>query len=404
MSDLNFDLDNFDLETIDVGATDNSKPKSKSISELFKNDNSTKSVSITKSASMENLMSSLEKNDTNTDLGLDMLVNKHKIRKDLPSNTNSPPPPPLQSNTESKGLFNNLFGNKKEETNNNISVNKSNNTSSMFKSNNTSSLNDIDIDRDLENLGRDLDKGMQKIKSMSGPGLPNITDNNNNYNNTNNLGYIPGDSINMTYEEIQKEKFDLLCKFERLRDKGVKFPKVYSMSSDYEEMKYEYERLIHQKKMDNSVKLQRKALISFISGMEFLNDRYDPFDLKLDGWSESVHDNLDEYDDIFEELYEKYQGNGSISPELRLCFMVGGSAFMFHLQNSMLKNMPSAEQVFRNNPNLAQQFADAAKGEMNNPGFTGFMKNNNTEHNDNPPLFTPNDNNVPDLDSILKNL
>ena len=28
--------------------------------------------------------------------------------------------------------------------------------------------------------------------------------------------------------------------------------------------------------------------------------------LKSDGWSESIHENINDYDDVFTELYEKY--------------------------------------------------------------------------------------------------
>ena len=42
-------------------------------------------------------------------------------------------------------------------------------------------------------------------------------------------------------------------------------------------------------------------LIAFVTAIEFLNNRFDPFDVKLDGWSESVHEGINDYDDIFEE-------------------------------------------------------------------------------------------------------
>ena len=445
MGDLNFDLDNFDLEDIDIGGSSSvSKPKTKSISDLFSGAGSssggggsgTSGISITKSPSLDNLMSSLEK-DTSSggaeDFGLDMLVNKQKVRKSATPTGGSKPnsPPPMSSGgsgNQGGGFFGNLFGKKPDtSTSSGMTVNKSGTTTPINgNSGNTggvgiSKIEDIDIDKDLENLGRDLDRGMDKIKSMSGPGLPNLgMDSGPSMTTTSTTvntsattgGYIPGESVNMSYEDIQKAKFDLLCKFERLRDKGVKIPKVFSMSSDYEEMKYEYERLFHQRKMDNSVKMQRRMLISFISGVEWLNGRFDPFDLKLDGWGETVHEGIDEYDDVFEELYEKYQGSGSMSPELRLCLMVGGSAFMFHLQNSMLKSsLPNADQVFRNNPNLAKQFADAAKSEMGNPGFMGFMNGGGggQPQDDGPPIFDASaqgggQGGVPDLDSILKNL
>ena len=40
--------------------------------------------------------------------------------------------------------------------------------------------------------------------------------------------------------------------------------------------------------------------------LEFLNNKFDPFDIKLDGWSESVNESINDYDEVFEELAEKY--------------------------------------------------------------------------------------------------
>ena len=41
-----------------------------------------------------------------------------------------------------------------------------------------------------------------------------------------------------------------------------------------------------------------------ITGIEYLNNKFDPFDVKLDGWSESINENITNYDEIFEELAE----------------------------------------------------------------------------------------------------
>ena len=111
----------------------------------------------------------------------------------------------------------------------------------------------------------------------------------------------------MSFQEIQEEKFKLLCLLERLEKRGIKTHKKFSMSSNYDEMKHEYERLVAQREMDQSVKFQRKMLIAFVTAVEFLNGKFDPFDAKLDGWSESVHEGINDYDDIFEELHEKYK-------------------------------------------------------------------------------------------------
>ena len=77
------------------------------------------------------------------------------------------------------------------------------------------------------------------------------------------------------------------------------------MTSDYNEVKMEYDRLTRQRECDQSVRFQRKMLVAFITAIEFLNNKFDPIDLKLDGWSESIHENINDYDDVFEEVTRK---------------------------------------------------------------------------------------------------
>ena len=130
-------------------------------------------------------------------------------------------------------------------------------------------------------------------------------------------------------------------------------------------MKAEYERLKKDKEVDNAVKFQRKVVLTVASGIEFLNGKFDPFDVKLDGWSDSLHENIDEYDEVFEELHEKYKGKAKMAPELKLLMMLGGSAFMFHMTNSMFKAaLPNVDQVFKQNPDLKKQFAQATANTM----------------------------------------
>ena len=95
------------------------------------------------------------------------------------------------------------------------------------------------------------------------------------------------------------------------------------------------------------------------------NGRFDPFDLKLDGWSEAVNENIDEYDEVFGELHEKYGGKAKMAPELKLLFMLGGSAAMLHMTNTMFKSaMPGMDDIMRQNPELMQQFQSAAMNSM----------------------------------------
>lgn len=164
-----------------------------------------------------------------------------------------------------------------------------------------------------------------------------------------------------------QEKKEILYQMNRLEAKGYPLPRKFSMQSDLEEMRSEYHRILREKEIDASVRFQRKMLMAMVTGVEFLNTRFDPFDIKLDGWSEQVHENITDYDDIFEELHEKYKSSGKkMAPELRLLMSLSGSAFMFHLTNSMFKqsSLPGVEQVLRNDPDLMKQFQSAAMQQM----------------------------------------
>jgi hypothetical protein len=159
------------------------------------------------------------------------------------------------------------------------------------------------------------------------------------------------------------EKREILYQLNRLEAKGYTIPGNYNMNSDLQEMKQEYERIVRDKDIDASIRFQRKMLMAFVSGTEYLNSRYDPFAIKLEGWSDQVHENITDYDDIFEELHEKYKSKGKkMAPELRLFISLTGSAFMFHLTSKMFKesSIPGVEEVFKANPELMKQFQNAA--------------------------------------------
>lgn len=177
-------------------------------------------------------------------------------------------------------------------------------------------------------------------------------------------------------EEMLREKFSVLRKLEALEQKGAKLTKRYTMDSPLAEMKGEYEMILADKAKSNSCKFQGRMLMAAVTGLEFLNNRFDPFDIKLDGWSEQINENIDDYDEIFGELHEKYQSKATMAPELKLLFQLGGSAIMVHMTNTMFKSaMPGMDDIMRQNPELMQQFTQAAVNTMgdNNPGFGGFM-------------------------------
>ena len=182
----------------------------------------------------------------------------------------------------------------------------------------------------------------------------------------------------LTKDELIREKFRYLRRLEDLESKGATLTKKYNMDSPLSEMQGEYEMIIAEKEKSNSVKFQGRMLMAAITGLEFLNNKFDPFDLKMDGWGEQVNENISDYDEIFAELHEKYKSKAKMAPELKLLFQLGGSAIMVHMTNTMFKSaIPGMDDILKQNPELMQQFSQAAVNSMsdNNPGFGNFMNN-----------------------------
>ena len=185
------------------------------------------------------------------------------------------------------------------------------------------------------------------------------------------------------------EKKEILYQLDRLRSKGIKVPYDFNMNSNLNDMRSSYERLKREREIDASVRFQRKMLMGFVTGTEFLNNRYNPFSVELDGWSEQIHESVDDYDDIFEELHDKYKSSGSnMAPELRLLISLGGSAFMFHLTKKMFSSseLPKVEEVLNNNPELMKKFQEASameymKGKTNSNSRPTPMPSRNNNNN-----------------------
>lgn len=183
-----------------------------------------------------------------------------------------------------------------------------------------------------------------------------------------------------TTDEVNREKRELLWQFDNMASKGIKVP-TFTMNDGLPEMKDAMTRIVREREQEASVRFQRKAVMACVSGIEFMNARFNPADVHLDGWSETVNDSLTigDYDDIFGELAEKYKMSGKrFAPELRLMFSLGGSALMFHLSHTMLKNssIPGIDAVLKSNPQLMRQVASAAAKMGGSVGRMGGQKPN----------------------------
>lgn len=181
------------------------------------------------------------------------------------------------------------------------------------------------------------------------------------------------------FRSLEEEKQHFLYKIQRLQNR---FPgRRVSLDTPLDELKYEYDRLKRQSEMSASIKFQRRTLMATVSGIEYLNKSFNPLGLHLDGWSEQVMDSIEDFDQTFEQLHDKYQGTSEVSPEWNLMIMLLGSGFMFHLSNSLFKSvLPNVSDVAKNNPDLMNQIASAMGTAMNN-GTQSPIPTSNTPSN-----------------------
>ena len=206
--------------------------------------------------------------------------------------------------------------------------------------------------------------------SMFGGGSSNSSSNNSSSNKA--PEFHSSLESGLTPEQETAKKAEGLTMLERMDRKGIGGIKM-SAANTLDEINAEVSKRKDSKGLEASIRFQRSMLTTVTSGMEFLNSRYDPLGVHLDGWSEQVNENAEDYDEIFEELYDKYKDKSKVAPEVRLIMSLGLSAAMCHVTNTMFKSkMPGMDDILRNNPGLKQQFAQAAAREVG-PGFGNFM-------------------------------
>jgi hypothetical protein len=318
---------------------------------------------------------SSKKKSADNDIGLSDLNDLESELNDLVEEPRSAPA------ISKSGLFNtSFFGSKKDSG---IKLNMSDEDNNNKSNKDNVSIGSIVSVNDASMIGKATASSEGDSKTWDG------------YTKFNNVPINPdrgfSDRPKLTPEETLLEKFKVLRKLEDIERKGGKLTKKYSMESSLSEMQGEYEMIIAEKERSNSCKFQGKMLMAAITGLEFLNTKFDPFDVKLDGWAEQVNEGIDDYDEIFGELHEKYKSKAKMAPELKLLFQLGGSAIMVHMTNTMFKSsMPGMDDIMRQNPELMQQFTSAAVNSMQNtsPGFSNFMGNftPSTSSNAPPPL------------------
>lgn len=169
----------------------------------------------------------------------------------------------------------------------------------------------------------------------------------------------------MNEENMMKEKYELLRKFDRLARLGVPMRKRFTLESPLDEMKMELEFIKREKDADATIKQFCDWFITGMSAMEWSSKNVPlvkAFGLQLDGLSESAQMNVGDMEEDFEELYDLYGDKLKMHPLVRIPIRTCMMVYMVHLTNQMARKapIPNIDEVLKTNPDIARQLATAA--------------------------------------------
>lgn len=169
----------------------------------------------------------------------------------------------------------------------------------------------------------------------------------------------------MNEENLLKEKYEMLRKFERLQKLGVPMRKRFTLDSPLDEMKMELEFMRREKAADQTIKQFCDWYITAMSAVEWSSKNVammKAFGLNLEGLSESAQMNVGDLEEDFEELYDLYGDKMKMHPLVRIPIRTCMMVYMVHLTNQMARKapIPNIDEVLRTNPDIARQLATAA--------------------------------------------
>lgn len=181
----------------------------------------------------------------------------------------------------------------------------------------------------------------------------------------------------MNEENLLKEKYEMLRKFERLQKLGVPMRKRFTLDSSIEEMKMELDFMKREKAADQTIKQFCDWYITAMSAVEWSSNNVavmKAFGLNLSGLSESAQMNVGDMEEDFEELYDLYGDKLKMHPLVRIPIRTCMMVYMVHLTNQMARKapIPNIDEVLRTNPDIARQLATAAMQQQ-----TQTMKSSN---------------------------
>ena len=138
-------------------------------------------------------------------------------------------------------------------------------------------------------------------------------------------------------DELMQEKVEMITRIVNLSKNGFSTTKKWTMKDDIDEIRYECYRLQRESNTKKSIKMMRQVLVSVTTMIEMGNSYFNPFNLRLEGFSKNMMLSINDYDDCFDQLHHKYSGRSSMGPEMQIMFTFLSAAVFHHAGNAINK-------------------------------------------------------------------
>jgi Family of unknown function (DUF5767) len=175
-----------------------------------------------------------------------------------------------------------------------------------------------------------------------------------NYSNNNSNKVINEDEEEDNYNYLTKQqkrqrRMTIMAQLGELsKIHGIKLSKSYNIDSDYFEMKNEYDLHKRIRDKEKTITWLSGVLFSCIEGIEMWSEESgaENYNIRLSGWKDRMNANIEDYYEVFGELYEKYNKYAKgFEPEIKLLFLIIGSATMTQLRNTRKKPTISTDEI-----------------------------------------------------------
>lgn len=142
--------------------------------------------------------------------------------------------------------------------------------------------------------------------------------------------------------QIRREKQEVL--FQLLKRFGSSSKGQWNMRLPLWELQYELKRQTDFVDEIQQLEFMKELLKLILVGVEVLNKKFGPY-LELDGWAAYVTRDMSRFDRCLSALYLKYFRKAKMSPIMELCWLIVGSAAMWHIQIRFLGIKPDTQQT-----------------------------------------------------------